>query len=67
MIAVGVASPKAHGHAITRTDTRIFIATPKDSPAISQMTAEMMAIAATTGTNMPLILSASLAMGALLP
>ena len=36
IIAVGVASPRAHGQAITSTDTKIRSAKEKSFPAISQ-------------------------------
>ena len=69
IIAVGVASPSAHGHAITNTVTRAMIpwVSPLGPPQIVHMASVSNAIPMTTGTNMPAILSASFCTGALLP
>ena len=64
IIAVGVASPSAHGHEMTSTDIPIERANSTLSPAMSQAIEEMMAIAMTIGTKTPLTLSASFAIGA---
>ena len=63
-IARGVASPRLHGHAITRTETNIFIAV-FISATTSHTKNEITARIITTGTKYPLILSATLAIGAL--
>ena len=64
MMATGVARPSAQGQEITRTDTAQFSANSKFCPAIIQAAPASSAIPITTGTNTPLILSASRAMGA---
>ena len=65
MMAVGVASPSEHGQAITSTATNICIQNAAAYPAAPHALAAITDTAITTGTNMPAILSASLAMGAL--
>ena len=65
MIATGVASPSAHGQEITRTEIALDSANSNVCPANSQITAVRMAMPMTTGTNMPLTLSARRAIGAL--
>ncbi len=57
IIAVGVASPRAHGQAMTSTDTaanRLSSSTPVSANVIAKVTT---AIAITVGTKMALILS----------
>ena len=51
MIAVGVASPSAHGQAMIRTAIAASIASVKPEPPISQATKASAAIAITTGTK----------------
>ena len=65
MIAVGVASPNAQGHEITKTEIPIDKANSKLCPAISHTTTANNAIVITTGTKIPLTLSAIFAIGAL--
>ena len=65
MMAVGVASPSAHGQETTSTAMPIDRAKSKLSPSSSQTTNAIRAMPMTMGTNTPLTLSASLAMGAL--
>ena len=65
MIATGVARPSAHGHDTTRTDIPLARAYPTVCPIKSHTTITIAAIAITTGTNTPDILSAILATGAL--
>ena len=69
MTAVGVASPNAHGQAITSTVTaaRIPCVMPPDGSKTSHRTKESRAMPMIVGTNMPAILSASFCTGALLP
>ena len=67
IMAVGVASPRAQGHAITRTDISTVRENSKDSPLISQTENEIMETANTTGTKYSATLSASLAIGAFDP
>lgn len=67
MMAIGVARPKEHGHAITNTLTALRIAISTGVPAISQAKRVRTEIPMTIGTNTPEILSATLAMGALEP
>ena len=64
IIATGVASPKAQGQLITRTEIPLAKANPTLSPIKSQTTIVIIAIVITTGTNMPDTLSAILAIGA---
>ena len=64
IIAVGVASPNAHGQAITSTPTNTFTAIEKLS-AIVQITPASTAIAITEGTKTADTLSAIRAIGAL--
>ena len=66
MIATGVASPSAHGQEITSTAIALESAASTPVPQSSQMIAVTTAIEMTTGTKIPAILSASLAIGALL-
>ena len=67
IMAVGVASPNAHGHAITSTATsRIMDGT--NSPVIPHHRKKVTkAVAMTDGTNTAATRSASACMGALLP
>ena len=65
IIATGVANPSAHGQEITSTEIAVDSANSPVCPKISQTIAETAAMLITTGTNTPLILSASLAIGAL--
>jgi len=56
---IGVASPSAHGHAMTSTE--IAPTTPKSgSPNADQTISEMSEMPTTAGTKRPEILSASL-------
>ena len=67
MIAVGVASPSAHGQAITSTATAwtsAAVASPASHHVAANVTA---AITTTTGTKTPDTRSASRWIGALLP
>ena len=64
MIATGVASPSAQGQEMTSTAMALDRANSKSCPAVIHTTAVRMAMPMTTGTKMPLTLSASLAMGA---
>ena len=64
MIAVGVASPRAHGQDTTSTAIPIDRANSRPYPASSQTTVETIAIVITIGTKTPLTLSASFAIGA---
>ena len=64
MMATGVARPKAQGQEITSTEMALDRANSKPMPAMSHTMAVTMATAITTGTNTPLTLSASRAMGA---
>ena len=65
MMAVGVASPRAQGQDMTSTAIPMDRANSKVAPVSNQMTADKSAMIMTTGTKMPLTLSASFAMGAL--
>ena len=65
IMATGVASPSAQGHEITSTAIAMESANSNDCPSSSHTTAASRAIPMTTGTNTPLILSASFAIGAL--
>ena len=65
IIATGVASPKAHGQLMTRTEMPLARAKPTLSPAISHAITVTTAMEITAGTKMPETLSATLAMGAL--
>jgi len=67
MIAVGVASPSAHGQAMTRTEMKIVSEKTSDSPAISHAAAASTAMTKTTGTKYPDTMSAILAIGAFDP
>ena len=64
--AVGVASPKAQGQAITSTLVNTLSAKEISLPAISHAAAVITAIVITTGTNTPATLSAVFEMGAFL-
>ena len=61
MMAVGVANPKAHGQAMTRTAIEVNKAWVKASspPTSIHMVNVSMEIAMTVGTNTPAILSTS--------
>ncbi len=65
MIATGVASPRAQGQLITRTDIPLASEKPMLWPLTSQITIVINAIPITTGTKMPETLSAIFAIGAL--
>ena len=65
IMATGVANPKAQGQEITNTEMALDRANSNPCPAIIQTMAVTMAMAMTTGTKIPLTLSASRAMGAL--
>ena len=65
IMAVGVANPSAQGHEITSTEIAYVSATESSAPAASHTANTTTAIAITTGTNTPLILSAIFSMGAL--
>ena len=65
MIATGVASPSAHGQEITSTAMARESAKPKVCPTASQIKNATRAIPKTAGTKIPDILSATLAIGAL--
>ena len=67
IMAVGVARPSAHGQEITSTAIPDASAKLKVAPDSSQTMIVITAMVITTGTKIPLTLSASLAMGALLP
>ena len=67
MMATGVARPRAQGQDTTRTAIPVLMANSAPAPASSQAMAATRAMAMTQGTNTPATLSASLAMGALLP
>ena len=64
-MAVGVANPSAQGHEITSTEIAYVSATESSAPTASHTANTTTAIAITTGTNTPLILSAIFSMGAL--
>lgn len=67
-MAVGVASPKAHGQAITITAAKYKSDTEKETPSIKYQTTKVKrAIIITVGTKTADILSAKPCMGALLP
>ena len=57
-IASGVANPKLHGHATTRTSTNIFIENAKSFEIINHIIKLIIAIIIIVGTKYPLILSA---------
>ena len=70
MIAVGVASPRAQGHAMMRTATKFTnaIVNRTSTGAKTNHTAKVaIAMHRTTGVKIPLITSASRAIGALDP
>ena len=56
--ATGVASPSAHGHDITSTDTALEKAKSNGFPINSQTASVIIEISVTVGTKMPLTLSA---------
>ena len=62
--ATGVASPKAQGQLITKTDIPLASAYPKAAPDISHTKIVTIAITITVGTKSPDTLSATLAIGA---
>ena len=64
-IASGVANPNAHGHATTKTLTKLKIALSISLYIARFNINERIAIRKITGTKYPLILSANLAIGAL--
>ena len=64
MIATGVASPRAHGQLITRTEMALASAYPTVWPASIHTMKVITAIVMTAGTNTPETLSAILAIGA---
>ncbi len=67
MIAVGVARPSAHGHAMMRTATNVVSAKGMLAPVKYHVVNAMNAIIMTAGTKYALMVSASFCMGALLP
>ena len=67
IMAVGVASPSAHGQAITRTEIKIVRANLKSPVPINHAIPEATAMAMTAGTKYPATMSASFAIGALEP
>ena len=64
IMAVGVANPNAHGQEITSTDIPIESAKLMPLPKSNHTIIVITAIDITTGTNIPLTLSASFAIGA---
>ena len=64
IIAIGVASPKAHGQEITKTEIAKFKENSKPYPKIIQTTKVIKEIIITVGTKIAEILSASFAIGA---
>ncbi len=64
MMATGVASPSAHGQAITSTAMALAIANVNGCPVTSHTSSVKIAIPMTTGTNTPATLSAIRAIGA---
>ena len=64
MMAVGVARPSAQGQEITKTETAYTNEVPTSPETIIQTMKVTRAMAITTGTKTPLILSASFSMGA---
>ena len=67
MIAVGVARPSAHGHAITSTATAWISAAEAPPPSATVATNVTTAIATTIGTNTPETRSARRWIGAFEP
>ena len=67
MMAVGVASPRAQGQAITSTEVNTRSTKAKGCPAMAQAIAASTAMPMTVGTNTPATLSAVLEMGAFFP
>ena len=65
MIATGVASPKAQGQLMTKTEIPLASANPKLCPTSSQIAIVASAIQITVGTKTPDTLSATFAIGAL--
>ena len=66
IIAVGVARPRAHGQAITRTETAILRENSKSFKIANQIKNDSKEIKITTGTNHPDTVSANFAIGAFL-
>ena len=66
IIDTGVAKPRAQGHDITRTAIPIDNANSKSFPTNNHIIVANIAIVITTGTKMPLTLSANFPIGALL-
>ena len=64
MIATGVASPRAHGQLITRTEIALASAYPNVCPTSIHIINVITAITITTGTNTPETVSAIFAIGA---
>ena len=70
IIAVGVASPRAHGQAIIKTETKLINAIANltsGAAATNQTTNVAIAMQMTTGVKIPLIVSANLAIGGFAP
>ena len=67
IIAVGVASPNAQGHAITNTDTKIVSTNVNSYPRSIHTMEAITAIAITAGTKYPATTSANLDIGAFFP
>ena len=66
IMATGVASPRAQGQEITNTEMAQDKANSNSAPAMTHAIPVIRAMAITTGTKTPAILSAILAIGALL-
>ncbi len=64
MIETGVASPRAHGQAITRTETKMVVAKERSAPLMYQALAKINAKTITVGTKTADTRSAILAIGA---
>ena len=69
MIAVGVARPSAHGHAMTNTETKMVSTNVmlNSGSTKAQIMAATTAMAITVGTKYPATVSANLEIGAFLP
>ena len=67
IMAVGVARPRAHGQAMTRTATRRIMAGTNSPVMLHQRPKVTRAITITAGTNMAATRSAMAWIGALLP
>ena len=65
IMATGVASPRAQGQLMTRTEMALAMAKPNSLPAIIHPASVTRAMPITTGTKTPATLSAMRAMGAL--